>query len=360
MSPSFSKAEITELGVLAVRELTASVRFLHAVDNVLDRQDRDSVGAKVAETFSQRAIQQLCTAQTALAESVMAVTAFFSKSGNARKKNPKPGNFTVEGLEKLNSFFRLMDTVSLEEVGAGSIFFANAHEAAHKLAFSIIADWEDHCFNREHPYPIQGARIFGKHHHDYWDVDATLVESRIRLESARASEAVPTDLGRRVSKKIDWNELSPEQFERLVFNLFLSVEGYEGPRWLTNTCAADGGRDIEVDHVTHDPLRNVVRTRIVVQCRHRVSKSVGVRDLGTIREQIRSYGDPPDVLVIATSGRFSKEVLAWIDSENRRGDLPKIEPWPNTHLEVLVARFPEVLQEIVDGHAASSAACGKS
>lgn len=54
---------------------------------------------------------------------------------------------------------------------------------------------------------------------------------------------------------------------------------------------------------------------------------------------------PVDVLIIATTGRFSGEAVAWIDSHNRSGHAPRIEMWADSHLELILSKRPEIVAE---------------
>src|ERR1043165_1043422 len=62
-----------------------------------------------------------------------------------------------------------------------------------------------------------------------------------------------------VNTKLDWDALTDEEFERLVFLLISEAPGYENPEWLQKTHAPDRGRDLSVVRVVPDPLGNVRR-----------------------------------------------------------------------------------------------------
>ena len=71
----------------------------------------------------------------------------------------------------------------------------------------------------------------------------------------------------RVPTALDFSGLNDEGFERLIFSLLSSTDGYENVSWLTETRAADRGRDLAVDRVTVDILAGTIRERIIVQCK---------------------------------------------------------------------------------------------
>jgi hypothetical protein len=90
-----------------------------------------------------------------------------------------------------------------------------------------------------------------------------------------------------VATKLHWEYLSEEDFERLVFALISSEQRYENPRWLTRTNAPDRGRDLSVYRVHEDPLGGTIRQRVIIQCKHWLSKSVGPTEVAKLREQMK-------------------------------------------------------------------------
>jgi hypothetical protein len=54
--------------------------------------------------------------------------------------------------------------------------------------------------------------------------------------------------------------------------------------------------------------------------------------------------EPPkiDVLVVATSGRFSNDSVALIEKRRHERTLPLVDPWPDNHLETLLSRRPTI------------------
>jgi hypothetical protein len=146
--------------------------------------------------------------------------------------------------------------------------------------------------------------------------------------------------------QLQWAELTPEDFERLLFNLVSSAPGYANPQWLTHTNAPDRGRDLDVWRVSTDSLAGVHRHRVVIACKHWLSKSIGVLEASSLRAQVKLH-EPPTVavLVMATSGRFTADAVAWIEKENQQGGSPQIEMWPENHLERLLTERPNLVAE---------------
>lgn len=149
-----------------------------------------------------------------------------------------------------------------------------------------------------------------------------------------------------VSRKLQWEKLNAEEFERLIFTLITTAEGYENAQWLTPTNAPDKGRDLSVDRVTRDGLTGTIRNRVIIQCKHWLTKSISVKEIAALKEQIKLW-EPPrvDVAIIATSGRFSADAVASIEKHNQSDSGLRIEMWPESHLETLLASKPQFIAE---------------
>ncbi len=174
-------------------------------------------------------------------------------------------------------------------------------------------------FGEDDPIPVQVADL------------ASLV-------SAKPTGPIPT--------KLNWSKLSDEDFERLIFALISSEHGYENPEWLMQTRAADRGRDLSVTRLTKDSLAGSLRSRVIIQCKHWLQKSVSVAEVATLKEQMQLWGEPRvDVLIIATSGRFSQDAVDAIERHNKADHALRIEMWPESHLEMLLAARPHLIAE---------------
>lgn len=149
-----------------------------------------------------------------------------------------------------------------------------------------------------------------------------------------------------VATKLKWESLDDEAFERLIFRLISATPGYENPAWLTKTKAPDRGRDLSVTRVNNDALAGVLRSRVIIQCKHWLTKSVSAAEVATLKEQMSLWESPKvDVLVIATSGRFSADAVALIEKNNQSDRALRIEMWPESHLESLLAARPALIAE---------------
>jgi hypothetical protein len=147
-----------------------------------------------------------------------------------------------------------------------------------------------------------------------------------------------------VATKLAWSNLEDDDFERLVFSLVSDESGYENAEWLMHTNAPDRGRDISVYRILSDPLSGYQRQRVIIQCKHWLTKSIALSDVSTLRDQMQLW-EPPrvDVHIIATSGRFTADAVAFIENHNQSDHALRIEMWPESHLERLLARRPALI-----------------
>lgn len=172
------------------------------------------------------------------------------------------------------------------------------------------------------------------------------VADLLELVAARPTGPIMTALA--------WSNIGDDTFERLLFTLISDTPGYENPEWLMQTRAADRGRDLSVSRVSQDDLAGTFRQRVVIQCKHWLSRSVALSDCATAKDQMALWSHPRvDVLVIATSGRFTADAVSWIEQHNSNGASPRIEMWPESHLELVLAARPAVIAEFgLRGHSA--------
>ena len=147
-----------------------------------------------------------------------------------------------------------------------------------------------------------------------------------------------------VSIKLKWAALADEDFERLVYQLLSEAKGYENVQWLQKTHAPDRGRDLSADRVYADPLGSVRRLRTIVQCKHWLSRSVGRSEVGEARDAMELWQPPRvDILIIATSGRFTADAVAMVENHNQSDKALLIEMWAESHLEALLAARPHLI-----------------
>ncbi|MHB1682957.1 MAG: restriction endonuclease [Bacilli bacterium] len=193
--------------------------------------------------------------------------------------------------------------------------------------------------------------------HDIVKADWPMVKSSVWSALAEDDDPIPSevaDLSELVAQKpvgpiatrLLWENLTDEEFERLIFVLISSEGGYENPEWLMKTRAADKGRDLSATRVIKDGLSGVTRQRVIIQCKHYLKTSIALEDISTLQEQIKLWQPPRvDVLIIATSGRFTSDAVAWIEQHNQSNSALRIEMWPESHIENVLASRPAIVGE---------------
>ncbi len=202
------------------------------------------------------------------------------------------------------------------------------------IHFGMVGDFND-IEKWDWPSVKKGLRqgLYGAHEPLPMEID-----DLSQLVSAKPTGTVTT--------KLNWPAIDAETFERLVFALISMEENYENPEWLMKTNAADRGRDLSVTRITKDTLSGTTRSRVIIQCRHRPDASVSVSDIATLKEQMALWGDPRvNVLVVATTGRFTADGVAAVEKHNASDSALKIEMWPESHLERLLASRPALIAE---------------
>lgn len=193
--------------------------------------------------------------------------------------------------------------------------------------------------------------------HDIIEYDWPAVKAGLRRSMYGEKEPVPVaieDIGEIVSARprgpvatrLKWECLSDDDFERLIFSLISAENGYENPEWLMRTNAPDRGRDLSVYRVHVDSLGGTIRHRVIIQCKHWQARSVGPAEVATLKEQMKLW-EPPrvDIHVVATSGRFTSDAVSLIEKNNQSDTALRIEMWPESHLERLLASRPAIIAE---------------
>ena len=146
-----------------------------------------------------------------------------------------------------------------------------------------------------------------------------------------------------VTTALKWERLTPNDLERLLFNLVDHLPTYENPTWLSHTNAPDRGRDLEVHRVQNDALIGIRRTRMVIACKH--TQSVGLPVISTLVAQMSLWDPRVDELVIATTGTFTTDAIQFVEKHNSSNNALHIALWPSSHLERLLAQRPELIAE---------------
>ena len=149
-----------------------------------------------------------------------------------------------------------------------------------------------------------------------------------------------------VIKRLKWENLTSNDFERLIYNLVSNTNTYVNPQWLTNINSPDKGRDISIEQIIDDPLIGATYKRIFIQCKHWLQKSISRNDVYLCEKDIKLWEPPAiDTLIIATSGRFTTGAIEYIENQNLSNSRLKIIMWPESHIESLLSKRPGVIAE---------------
>ncbi len=76
------------------------------------------------------------------------------------------------------------------------------------------------------------------------------------------------------------------------------------------------------------------------------NRAISLSEIALLKEQMKLW-EPPrvDICIIATSGRFTADAVALIEKNNQSDTALKIEMWPESHLERLLANRPAIIAE---------------
>ena len=190
--------------------------------------------------------------------------------------------------------------------------------------------------------------------HDIAEFDWPTVKPDIEAAGLSDIDPVPVpdiDLGHAASSNpsggvttaLDWKQLDDDGFERLLFDLLNALPGYQNVQWLMQTRAPDRGRDLSLERVSDDGAGSVRTERVHVQAKHWLSRSVSVPEIAATVAAV-SLWQPPlvRVLILATSGRFTADAVAWAENRNESGTAPHVTLWPDSHLERLLSQKPQI------------------
>ena len=194
---------------------------------------------------------------------------------------------------------------------------------------------------------------------DWRDIaDLDWPDIRSNLESMALTELDPIpvadiDLGQAarshptggVTTDLAWANIDDERFERLLYDLLRNLPDYQNVQWLMKTRAPDRGRDLSLERVIRDASGLVRTERVIVQAKHFTSRSVGPNEIQDSLARL-SLWEPPvlRVLIIATSSRFTSDAIGIVEKHNNDGRTPLIELWPNSQLESMLARRPDLIE----------------
>lgn len=197
---------------------------------------------------------------------------------------------------------------------------------------------------------------FGQGHdrHDIHEFDCPSVRPDVQAAGFTNTDPLPVpdfDLGQAAAGRLTgtatialpWDRLDNTGFERLLYDLLRAFPDHQNVQWLMHTRAPDRSRDLSVERVLQTSTGDIRTERVIVQVKHWLKRSVGVPELAATLAGVKLW-EPPvvRVLVIATSGRFSADAVAWAEKHNDGGIAPFIELWPDSKLETLLAQKPHL------------------
>lgn len=267
-----------------------------------------------------------------LLETVDRVDASVRELSEAYPEDFEKSNAPIQGAawDKLKAEIAAIDTL----LGGGEKRPPRWSDLQRHIHFGLVTDFHD-IRNLDWPAVKQGITksLYGQS--DPIPVD---VEDLETLVASQPSGDVVTEL--------KWDCLDEGRFERLLFCLISQSVGYENPEWLTRTNASDRGRDLSVTRVYSDQLGGTIRQRVIIQCKHWLTKSVNLQEVSGSKEQMKLW-EPPrvDVLTIATSGRFTTDAIQQVEKHNQADTGLRIEMWAESHLERLLASRPALIAE---------------
>lgn len=146
-----------------------------------------------------------------------------------------------------------------------------------------------------------------------------------------------------VTTELKWSALSEDAFERLLYDLCRGLTNWDNVEWLTRTNAPDRGRDLSAVRRLEDGSGAVRNERTMIQLKHWQSKSVPAEEVAATMVKAQLWTPRFAVVVIATSGRFTTDAIAWTEQHNDSGASPLIELWPESRLETMLAVRPDLV-----------------
>lgn len=309
----------SNIDCLELGEISASITFAREVfrQGEVLAEYRFKLDAKRRE-LARQSVESLSARIEQLLRELQLTTATF------RNNQPMP----PEEWSELKSCFKSIDALLGRSTGRSPRWGTMTRH----IGFGVRQDYED-IVNHDWPDVRQWLE-----RSLYAEADPLPVTAADLGELVRAKPHGP------VSTELNWTALSPKDFERLIFNLIDRTPTYVNPRWLTHTNAPDRGRDLSVERVIEDQLAGSRVARIILACKH--TDSVNLPVITELKEQMKLW-EPPriDELIIVSTGRFTTDAIDYIERHNHSNDAMRIEMWPSSQLERLLATRPELIAD---------------
>jgi hypothetical protein len=194
--------------------------------------------------------------------------------------------------------------------------------------------------------------------HDIYEFDWPSVKKDIETAVFSDGDPLPVpegiDLGLVASSKpeghastgLSWAAPDPGRFENLLYDLVRVLPGYQNVALLMRTNAADRGRDISAERTYSDGAGGMRVDRVMIQAKHWLSKSVPPEEVSSGLTRITLW-EPPTIrnYIVATSGAFTPDAVAWVEKHNNEGKMPLIDLWPESRLNTLLSERPYLVAE---------------
>ncbi|AXP81516.1 hypothetical protein CJ739_2443 [Mariniflexile rhizosphaerae] len=141
--------------------------------------------------------------------------------------------------------------------------------------------------------------------------------------------------------KINWTEISPEDFERICFKI-IEENDFKNLKWFGKS-GGDKGRDLVGDKY-EEPLPGVTKSnKWVIQCKRYITKPPSKADINNILIDAEEH-NPTDVLIIL-SNTLSANTKDWIE-QKRKETKYYIHIWEELDLEREINRHRRKIEEL--------------
>lgn len=152
-----------------------------------------------------------------------------------------------------------------------------------------------------------------------------------------------------IQSPINWKQISPTNFENLVFFLFDDM-GFKNLEWRKGgegISSTDGGRDLEAIYTNLEPgdIVTLEKWWIEVKYRSKNLSSTAVKESilnATGREGV-------SIFAIVTTGTISNKTLDWIKEFQKNRPALRIRTWQGHDLERILRKYPQTVSRFFPG-----------